>query len=75
MGCAKCGDKRHYLLEFHHNNPKEKELTISEHCRKTFNKLLPEIKKCSVLCSNCHREFHYLNNSTGITIEDYLKGE
>ena len=32
-----------------------------------------EIEKCIVLCSNCHREFHYLNYNNGINLDDYLK--
>ena len=33
-----------------------------------------EIEKCIVLCSNCHREFHYLKNlDDNFTIEQYLK--
>ena len=31
-----------------------------------------EIEKCVVLCSNCHRESHYLENKEHITIEEYL---
>jgi hypothetical protein len=32
-----------------------------------------EIKKCIVLCANCHHEFHFLNNNNfEYTIEDYL---
>ena len=72
-GCAVCGESRHYMLDFHHNDPSEKELTISDHCRKTFKSLLPEIEKCSILCANHHREFHYQNSLTGISTQDYMK--
>lgn len=72
IGCQKCGDSRAYILDFHHNDPQEKELTISAHTRRSFKNLLPEIQKCSVLCANCHREFHYLNSLNGITTEEYL---
>ena len=34
---------------------------------------LVEINKCIPLCANCHREFHYLNRETGITLEEYLQ--
>jgi predicted HNH restriction endonuclease len=34
--------------------------------------VMEEIKKCVVLCSNCHREFHYLEDREQLTIEKYL---
>lgn len=74
-GCANCGEKRFYLLDFHHRNPDEKEFIISHHTRKTYENLLPEIEKCEVLCANCHREYHYLHDTIGISTEDYLEGK
>ena len=66
LNCCVCGyHKCHVALEYHHNNPKEKEFEISWFIgRKTFNKknqqiLLRELGKCLILCANCHREFHY----------------
>jgi hypothetical protein len=31
-----------------------------------------EIEKCIPLCSNCHRDFHYLEKKDGISIEEYV---
>lgn len=59
-GCRKCGDTRHYVLDFHHRNPNEKEFVISDKIRCNLNTMMKEIEKCDVLCSNCHREWHYL---------------
>lgn len=72
-GCKKCGEKRNYVLDFHHVNPQEKSATIN-HLIKSGSEqtLLAEIDKCDVLCSNCHREFHYLNYLTGLSYEEYL---
>lgn len=70
--CAKCGEKRFYLLDFHHLDPNAKDYTISHNSRIKFENLMKEIDKCILLCSNCHREFHYLEREKGITIQEYL---
>ena len=73
--CAKCGDNRGYVLDFHHIDPSQKENTIARMTanRYELNKVYDEIKKCVVLCANCHREFHYLQNiDKDLTIEKYL---
>lgn len=64
FSCAKCGDTRGYVLDFHHIEPNEKEATVARLTSNSSNltKVYDEIKKCIVLCSNCHREFHYLQN-------------
>ena len=58
--CSKCGyDKCLSALDFHHIS-KEKEGNIS-YFIKDFSKekSLKEIKKCILLCANCHRELHH----------------
>ena len=73
--CAKCGETRGYVLDFHHISPNEKSETIARLTSNTsnMNKVYDEIKKCIVLCANCHREFHYLQErNQEFTIEDYL---
>ena len=72
--CAKCGDARSYVLDFHHINPNEKETTLARLTSNTSSmaRIEAELKKCVVLCANCHREFHYLNEKDGITLEEYL---
>jgi hypothetical protein len=59
--CSKCGDDRHYLLEWHHRDPDTKEFMVSRAAHDSTNKekVLKEMDKCDVLCSNCHREVHY----------------
>ena len=73
--CAKCGDSRGYVLDFHHVDPKEKENTVARMTSNNYrlDKVYDEIEKCAVLCANCHREFHYLEENEGITLEEYLK--
>lgn len=74
LKCAKCGEEREYCLDFHHIDPNEKENTIARMTSNNYrlDTVLNEIKKCIVLCSNCHREFHYFQEEDGITIEEYL---
>lgn len=58
--CQMCGyDKCIAALEFHHLDPTKKDFTIanSGHIR-SFNNIIPELDKCILLCSNCHREEH-----------------
>ena len=74
IGCAKCGDTRSYVLDFHHKDSSIKDANIA---RMTSNKnrledIQKEIDKCVVLCSNCHREFHHLEFTQGLTIDEYL---
>lgn len=72
--CAKCGESRSYTLDFHHKDPTIKDNTIARltsNCN-NMKDIQKEIDKCIVLCSNCHREFHYLENKEQITIEQYL---
>lgn len=74
--CAKCGEDRGYVLEYHHINPEEKENTIARLTSNnyTLDKVYDEIQKCIVLCANCHREFHYLNSkNNNFPLEKYLK--
>jgi len=61
--CEKCGyDKSWAALDFHHTG--DKKITIStfthSHGCTAKNKaiLKEELKKCILLCSNCHRELH-----------------
>lgn len=70
--CAKCGETRTYLLEYHHKNPNEKEFTIGRLKKGSYDVLQEEIDKCIVLCANCHREFHYLNKINNLSIEEYI---
>jgi hypothetical protein len=58
--CQICGyNKSIRALEFHHVNPKEKEITLSLiGLLRKWEIIIKEIKKCILVCSNCHKEFH-----------------
>lgn len=73
--CAKCGDTRGYVLDYHHIDKTQKENTIARMIsnRYTLDKIYQEIEKCICLCANCHREFHHFEETKGITLDEYLK--
>lgn len=72
LSCEKCGESRNWLLDFHHKDPTQKSFQISQGERYGWEKVKEEIKKCIVLCSNCHRDFHYQEKNYKISIENYL---
>ncbi len=57
LSCEKCGESHPACLDFHHRD--EKLESVSKMRCWSINKILEEIKKCSVLCSNCHRKLHW----------------
>lgn len=62
LKCSNCDESHVACLEFHHIDPTKKDGVISK-MRFCKLKLKKELKKCIVLCSNCHRKLHYeLNN-------------
>ncbi len=64
-GCAECGYKKHpAALHFNHIDPTKKAGNVSK--MKTWESVKREMRKCEVLCANCHAiktvsEKHYLN--------------
>lgn len=57
--CEKCGENDTCCLDFHHIDRDKKDDTISNlRNMGSEKKLLIEIGKCIVLCSNCHRKLH-----------------
>lgn len=59
LSCEKCGEDHPSCLEFHHINPDEKLFEISKAAGRSKKQILAELKKCKVLCANCHRKEHY----------------
>jgi hypothetical protein len=59
MHCSKCGDKRWYVLDFHHICNKEQNISFMIRKGSSISSIKKEIRKCLILCSNCHREEHY----------------
>ena len=59
--CSKCGEERWFCLEYHHIDPSKKKFGIAVSVSIGYGKkrILEEIKKCIVLCANCHRKLHW----------------
>ena len=57
--CDVCGyDKNLACLDFHHLDPAQKEYVFHEVVKRPWDEVLAELKKCVLLCKNCHGEVH-----------------
>lgn len=64
--CMGCGyDKNISALDFHHRNSNEKEFSLDMRIlsNSKWINIIKEVDKCDLLCSNCHREKHYPENT------------
>ncbi len=71
-GCSKCGEKRFWVIDYHHIVPKTKDHPVTYYKTYTLEKLKAELRKCIPLCRNCHMDFHYQEKIYKINIEEYL---
>lgn len=55
-----CNESRDVCLDFHHTNKINKDDVVSEMLENgaTLDELKQEIKKCSLICANCHQVEH-----------------
>ena len=57
--CFRCGyDRCLRALDFHHIDESTKLFGIGACSNKDLDLMIEEVKKCVLLCSNCHRELH-----------------
>lgn len=59
--CQICGyNKCENALELHHIDPTEKDFTFGKIIANPakWSTIVKELKKCILLCANCHREVH-----------------
>jgi len=55
--CVICGyEKCPAAMEFHHDNPRQKDFTISKVM--SWKRVQAELDKCTLLCCRCHKEVH-----------------
>jgi predicted RNA-binding Zn-ribbon protein involved in translation (DUF1610 family) len=67
--CEKCGwQGNQAAFQFHHIDPTSKSFTISQAVTTNWEKYWGEVKKCELLCANCHMILHSDNTS-----EQFLK--
>jgi len=59
LKCAHCGENEPVCLDFHHIDPSQKDRDVTKGISSwSYKKIMEEIKKCIVLCANCHRKEH-----------------
>lgn len=61
--CEKCKNNNIFVLEFHHFKD-NKEFNINLAKRFSWTRIMGELKKCVILCKNCHSEMHF--NKDGV---------
>jgi hypothetical protein len=64
LACERCGFSDFRALEFHHHGYSKKDFTIANmiHSGQSKDTIEREIKKCIILCSNCHQIEHYMSH-------------
>ena len=58
--CIKCGFNHTAALDFHHVDPSNKTGSVNKLITDgRYKAAMEEVKKCVVLCANCHRIHHH----------------
>lgn len=57
-GCYICGEKTICCLVFHHKDPEQKIDAISQMLNTDIELVKTEMRKCILLCRNCHAKIH-----------------
>lgn len=58
--CSFCNyNKCPAAMVFHHLNADEKDFQIGNSPTQSWDKIIKELDKCILLCTNCHHELHY----------------
>lgn len=60
LSCLECEANHPAILDFHHIDPEMKNESVHKLINSgSYKKALEEVQQCVVLCSNCHRVYHY----------------
>lgn len=58
--CNRCSENHISCLDFHHKDPSKKDGLLNEIIKGcSWKRIMKEVSKCEVLCSNCHRKEHW----------------
>lgn len=69
--CTLCGyDKCIAALEFHHIDKNQKERQLSNGNCHSWEEDIKEVKKCALVCSNCHKEIEAFGLEVEITFDE-----
>ena len=73
--CQSCGAFNPEFLQVHHKDPSKKLFNAGQYHSVSYRRFLAEIKKCGLLCSQCHTQLHRLGpEALGLT-SDWLIGD
>ena len=57
--CADCGwQGNQAAFQFHHADPEKKDFVIGNVANKSWESIKAELRKCTILCANCHVTRH-----------------
>jgi len=60
LKCSRCGEDHPACIDFHHKHSEDKIAAVASMVgRRSKDKVLAEIEKCEIICSNCHRKLHW----------------
>lgn len=69
--CVLCGyDKCIAALEFHHIDKSQKERQLSSGNCHSWEEDVQEVKKCALVCSNCHKEIEFFKLNVETTFDE-----
>lgn len=69
--CSLCGyDKCIAALEFHHVDKSQKERQLSSGNCYSWEEDVKEVKKCALVCSNCHKEIEFFKLNVETTFDE-----
>jgi hypothetical protein len=58
-GCERCDESRPWCLDFHHPEGKHEGVARMVSARRSLETIERELKRCELLCANCHRKEHH----------------